>query len=56
MREVSLLLSAFQDPTQERSVKGWKEEQMFVFRYLRDAIASRIDAFLHHDTVRTGHG
>ena len=40
----------FPDPSR---ATGSEEEQMFVFRYVRDAIASRIDAFLHQETERT---
>ena len=40
----------FPDPSR---ATGSEEEQMFVFREVRDGIAARIDAFLHHETERT---
>lgn len=40
----------FPDPSR---ATGSEEEQMFVFRQVRDAIAARIDAFLRGDAGRT---
>ncbi len=40
----------FPDPSR---ATGSEEERLAVFREVRDAIASRIDAFLRHETERT---
>jgi arsenate reductase (thioredoxin) len=40
----------FPDPSR---ATGSEEERLAVFREVRDAIAARIDAFLHHETERT---
>jgi len=42
---------SFPDPS---AVTGSEEERLAFFRRVRDAIAARIDAFLHGDTERTG--
>jgi len=41
---------SFPDPS---AVTGSEEERLAFFRRVRDAIAARIDAFLHGDTERT---
>ncbi len=42
---------SFPDPS---AAPGSEEERLAFFRRVRDAIAARIDAFLHGDTERTG--